>query len=100
VDALDRIGDRLAESLAPGGDQFGISREFLAQVGRGFIERPAAVQPVVPAPQVDVLDEAQARLIVGDLPLEEGLGIPTVKDVADVEDGGRWLGQPVSPGAP
>lgn len=100
VDAGDGIGDRLAEPLAPGRDQSGISREFLAELGRGLVEGPAAVQAVVPAPQIDILDEAQARRVVGDLALEEGFGIPAVKDVADVEDGGRDRGQAFSPGAP
>ena len=64
--------------------------EFLAELGRGLGIGPAAVQRLVPAVEVDVLDEAQARLIVGDLPDEEGFGIPAVEDVADVEDdGGR-----------
>ena len=51
----------------------------------------------MPAVEIGVLDEAQARVIVGDLPGEECIGIPTVKDVADIEDdGGRRLakGQP------
>ena len=59
VDARHRIADRLAEALAPGGDQRGISGEFLAELGRGLVERPAAVERVVPAAEVDILDEAQ-----------------------------------------
>ena len=88
VDARHRTGDRLAEALAPGRDQRGIFGEFLAELGRGLGIGPAAVQRLVPAIEVDILDEAQARLIVGDLPDEEGVGIPAVKDVADVEDDG------------
>jgi hypothetical protein len=100
MDAGNGIGDRLSESLAPGRDQSGISREFFAELYSGLIERPPAVQAVVPAPQVDILDKAQARLVVGDLPFEKGFGIPAVEDVADVEDDGFGLVQPISPGAP
>ena len=47
----------------------------------------------MPAVEVDILDEAQPRLIVGDLPDEEGIGIPAVEDVADVEDDGLDCGR-------
>jgi hypothetical protein len=100
VDAGDRIADLLAELLAPGGYQLRISRELLAELGRRLVERTAAVERIVPAPQVDILDEAQARLVVGELPFEEGFGIPAVEDVADVEDDGGGLRQPLTPGAP
>jgi hypothetical protein len=72
-------------------------RECLAELGRGLVIGPAAVERLVPAVKVGFFDKAQARLIVGDLPGEECVGIPTVKDVADIEDdGGRRLadGQP------
>ena len=65
--------------------------EFLVELGRGLGIGPAAVERLVPAVEVDILDEAQARLIVGDLPDEEGVGIPAVEDVADVEDDGGGL---------
>ena len=42
----------------------------------------------------------QARLVVGDLPDEESVGIPAVEDVADVEDDGGHGHLEVSPGAP
>ena len=86
------IADRLAEALAPGGDQSGVIGEFLGELGRGLGERPAGVERVVPAPQVDILDEAQPRLVLGELPGEEGFGIPAVEDVADVEDDGGGPG--------
>ena len=35
---------------------------------------------------VDLLDEAHACVVVSDLADEKGIGIPPVKDVADVED--------------
>ena len=69
-------------------DQRGIIGEFLGELGRGLGIGPAAVERLVPAVEVDILDEAQARLIVGDLADEEGFGIPAVEDVADVEDDG------------
>ena len=98
--ARNGIADRLSEPRAPGGDQIRIGREFLAELGRGLVERPAGIEPVVPGPEVDVLDESEARLIVGKLPGEKGFGVPAVKDVADVEDdGGRSIGQ-ISPVAP
>ena len=92
----------------------GIFGEFLAELGRGLVIGPAAVERVVPAIEVDLLDEAQPRLVVGDLPDEEGIGIPAVEDVADVEDDGGGLSassrqlrrersryaEGVSPGAP
>ena len=88
VDARHRPGDRLAEAVAPGGDQLGIFGEFLVELGRGLGIGPAAVQRLVPAVEVDSSMNSQARRIVGDLPDEEGVGIPAVKDVADVEDDG------------
>ena len=48
--------------------------EFLAELGRGLGIGPAAVERLVPAVEVDILDEAQPRLVVGDLPDEEGSG--------------------------
>ena len=90
VNAGHRTGDRLAEALAPGRDQSRIFGEFLAELGRRLGIGPAAVQRLVPAVEVDILDELQPRRVVGDLPDQEGVGIPAVEDVADVEDdGGR-----------
>ena len=57
--------------------------EFLAELGRGLVERPPAVERVVPAPEVDILDEAKPRLVLGNLPGEEAFGVPAVEDVAD-----------------
>lgn len=85
----DGIADRLAEPLAPGGDQVGIFGEFLRQLGRGVSIGTASIEGLVPVPQADIVDEFQPRRIVRDLPDEEGIGIPAVKDVADVEDDGR-----------
>jgi hypothetical protein len=49
----------------------------------------------VPREEVDILDEAQDGLVIGELPREEGLGIPAVEDVAEVEDDGfRCVVQP------
>ena len=42
----------------------------------------------MPGVEVDILDEPQPRLVVGDLADEEAVGIPAVEDVADVEDDG------------
>jgi hypothetical protein len=81
--------DRLAEAAAPGGNQLGISGIDFAELARGLVERPAAVQRLVPLPQIGVCDELQARFVVRDLAHQESVGIPAVKDVADVEDDGR-----------
>ena len=64
--------------------------ELAAELGRRFLEVAAAVQAVMPFPQADILDEAQTRLILGQLPREEAFRIPAVEDVADVEDDGGW----------
>jgi hypothetical protein len=61
VNARHRIGDRLAEPFAPGGDVGGVIGEFLGELGGRLVERPAGVEAVVPAPQVDLLDEGEAR---------------------------------------
>jgi hypothetical protein len=42
----------------------------------------------VPAEKVGFFDEPQPRIVVGDLPDEEAVWIPAVKDIADVEDDG------------
>lgn len=96
VDAGDGVGDRLAEALAPGRDQMGVGRKCLGKLGGGLVERPPRVERIVPAIKVDVPDEAQALVIVRDLADEETIGIPAVKDVADVEydGGGRGFDQP------
>ena len=78
----------------------GIFGEFLGKLGRRFGIGAAAVESLVPAVKVDILDESQALGIVGDLPDEEGIGIPAVKDVADIEDDGRGVRAQISPGAP
>ena len=68
----------------------GIFGEFLVELGRRLVKGPAAVERLVPAVEIDIVDEAHPRLVVGDLPDEEAVGIPAVEDVADVEDdGGR-----------
>jgi hypothetical protein len=100
VDARNGIADRLAEPLSPRGDQVSIVGEFFAELGRRFGERPARVERVVPAPQVDVLDEAKPGLVLGNLAGEEAVGIPAVKDVADVEDDGGRRRNGSTPGAP
>jgi hypothetical protein len=97
VNRLDRTADRLAEAAAPGGDQIGISRIDFAQLARGFIERPAAVQRLVPLPKIGVFDEFQARFVVPDLANQKSVGIPAVENVADVEDDGGRLGRRIQP---
>ena len=62
--------------------------EFLAELGRRLGMGAAAVEAVVPAVDIDILDEAEARFIVGELADDEGIGVPAVEDVADVEDDG------------
>jgi hypothetical protein len=95
VDAGNRLGDRVAEALAPGRDVMGVIGEFLAELGGGLGEGAAGIERIVPFPQADLVDEAQARLVLGQLPGEEAFGIPAVKDVADVEDdGGDARAQP------
>jgi hypothetical protein len=74
VHRLDRPADRLPEAAAPGGDQLGISGIDFAEFVRGFIERAAAVEALVPGPQVGVFDELEPLRIVGDLPDEESVG--------------------------
>ena len=44
VDAGHRAADRLAEAVAPGGDQSGIFGEFLVELGRRLGIGPAAVE--------------------------------------------------------
>src|SRR5947209_18341013 len=62
--------------------------EFLAELGRRLVERAAAVERIVPAPEVHLLDEPQPLFILGNLAGQKGFGIPAVKDVTDVEDDG------------
>ena len=78
----------------------GIFGEFLGELGRGLGIGAAAVQRFVPAVEIGILDEAQARRVIGDLPDEKGIGIPAVEDVADVEDDGGDSHAGISPGAP
>jgi hypothetical protein len=100
VNAGDGIADGLAEPLAPGGDQVGIFGEFPRELGRRLGIGTAAVERLVPVPQTDILDELEARGVVRDLADEEGIGIPAVEDVADVEDDGSRSRAQASPGAP
>ena len=86
VDARNGVADRLAEPVAPGGDQVCIIGELLGKFGRRLAERAPAVERVVPVPQVDILDEAQPRLIVSYLFDQKAVRIPAVEDVAAVED--------------
>ena len=67
----------------------GVGRKLLGQLRRRFGEVAASVQRFMPAVEIGFLDEAQSLGIVRDLADEEAVGIPAVKDIADVEDDGR-----------
>jgi hypothetical protein len=75
-------------------------REFLGKLGSRFRKAAPSVQGLVPPVEVDVVDEAEPRLVLRDLPYEEAVGIPAVKDVADVEDDGGRRFDRFSPGVP
>jgi hypothetical protein len=77
-----------------------VVREFRGKLGRRFLEAAPAVQSLVPPVEVDIVDEAQPSLVIGDLPDEEAVGIPAVEDVADVENDGSRSRDGLSPGAP
>jgi len=84
----DRIADGLAETRTPGVDGRGMLGEVGRELGRGGCEGGAAVKAVVPCPKIGVCDKARARILVGDLAGEKCLGLPCIKDVADIEDDG------------